>query len=270
MSKRPDKRAADQLRQIRIIPDYLTHPVSSVCMECGGTRVICAVGMENNVPPWMRAQKVPGGWVTSEYGMLPSATHTRTQREANKGKPSGRTMEIQRLIGRSLRSVIDLLKIGPNTIYLDCDVIDADGGTRTASISGAAAALWIAFERMRAQKTIRENPMSELVAAISVGIVDGEPRLDLCYDEDSAAEVDMNVVMTESGKFIEIQGTAEGMPFDDAQLQSMLTLARKGLQEIFKMQREIIAVTLEADKKKAADGKSISTLGEILDNINLS
>lgn len=267
--KRMDKRNPDQLREWTIQPDFLAHPIASVCIASGGTKVVCAVSVEQGVPGWMRAQKVPGGWVTSEYGMLPSSTHTRMQRESSKGKPSGRTMEIQRLIGRALRSVIDLNKLGQNTVYLDCDVIDADGGTRTASISGASAALWLAFKRMQRNGEISTFPMTELIAAVSVGIVDGVPCLDLCYEEDSTAEVDMNVVMTESGKFIEIQGTAEGAPFTDEQLAAMLALAKRGIQDIFKVQRRMIQEVMAAEEKAKLAKGSLSTLSDVLDTIRI-
>ncbi len=238
--KRVDGRDCCQLRKIKIIPDYLTHPIASALIEMGGTRVICSVSFESGVPGWMRAQGVPGGWVTSEYGMIPASTHSRVQREASKGRQNGRTMEIQRLIGRSFRSVIDLSALGPNTVYIDCDVIDANGGTRCASISGASVALQLAFRRLLAKKLIPRFPMRENVAAVSVGMLKKECILDLCYEEDSAAEVDMNVVMTESGKFIEIQGTAEENPFSREELDKMLGLARNGLEKIFEVQNRIL------------------------------
>ncbi len=266
--KRKDQRQPNQLRKITITPDFLSHPIASTLMCCGGTKVICAVSIDSGVPGWMRAQKVSGGWVTSEYGMIPASTHQRMQREINKGKPSGRTSEIQRLIGRSFRSVIDLEAIGPNTVYIDCDVMDADGGTRTASITGASVALYTAFQRMVNQWVMSKNPMRELVAAISVGIVNGVPCLDLCYEEDSKAEVDMNVVMTESGKFIEIQGTAEHQPFDDEQLASMLALAKQGLTEIFKLQRKIIQETFKTATPPPPKG-SLTSLGDALDAIQI-
>ncbi len=232
---RIDGRAPDELRKITIQPGFLAHPLSSVLIGCGGTKVVCAVSVEAKVPPWMKAQKVPGGWVTCEYGMLPASTHERMRREASSGKQGGRTMEIQRLIGRSLRAVTDLELLGENTVSIDCDVIDADGGTRTASITGSAIALALACRR----NVFPGNPLKESVAAISVGIVDGVPMLDLCYEEDSRAEVDMNVVMTESGKLIEVQGTAEGAPFSRRQLNELLDLAEHGLKQIFTLQREI-------------------------------
>lgn len=235
---RIDGRANDELRPITISPDYIKQPAGSVLISCGMTRVLCAASFDGKVPPWMKAQGVAGGWVTCEYGMLPAATRERTRREAASGKQSGRTVEIQRLIGRSLRMSADLLALGERTVYLDCDVIEADGGTRCASISGAAAALALACRRFA------PDAFKELVAAVSVGIVNGEAMLDLCYEEDCRAEVDMNVVMTESGKLIEIQGTAEGAPFGRAKLNELLDLAEHGLKEIFARQR----AALEAAK----------------------
>ena len=238
---RQDGRMNDELRNITLTPNFLTHPAGSVLIDQGGTRVICAVSLEQGVPPWMRAQNVPGGWVTCEYGLLPASTHQRCQREASKGKQGGRTMEIQRLIGRSFRSVIDLSKLGANTLHIDCDVIDANGGTRCASITGTSVALFLALRKMVAQGILPENPMRENVAAVSVGILKGECILDLCYEEDSAAEVDMNIVMTESGKFVEIQGTAEEQPFSHDDLEKLLSYAKKGLDKIFALQKEVLA-----------------------------
>ncbi|MBE6389777.1 MAG: ribonuclease PH [Lentisphaerae bacterium] len=234
---RIDGRAFDQLRPLTFEIDYLSHPLSSVFISCGQTRVLTAVSCEDKVPSWMKAQKVAGGWVTCEYGMLPSATTERCRREASAGRQGGRTVEIQRLIGRSLRMAVDLENLGERTIYLDCDVIDADGGTRCASISGASLALAIGCNRLF---VTADNPYRELVAAVSVGIIDGEPMLDLCYEEDSRAEVDMNVVMTESGKLVEVQGTAEGAPFSRNKLNELLDLAESGLRQIFARQRAIL------------------------------
>lgn len=239
-AKRTDGRAWDQTRKIKITPDFLAHPIASALIEMGGTKVICSVSFESGVPSWMRAQNVSGGWVTSEYGMIPGSTGSRVQREASKGKQSGRTMEIQRLIGRSFRSVIDLQALGQNTLYIDCDVIDADGGTRCASISGASVVLQMAFRRLLEQKKIPRFPMRENVAAVSVGIVKGSPVLDLCYEEDSAADVDMNVIMTESGKYIEIQGTAEEEPFSRDELNKLLDLAKIGTDKIFATQNKVL------------------------------
>ena len=234
---RIDGRACDELRPVSFVMDYLSHPLASLLISCGKTRVLTAATFEDKIPQWMKNQKVPGGWITCEYGMLPSATGERFKREAAAGKQGGRTVEIQRLIGRSLRMAADLTKLGERTVYLDCDVIDADGGTRCASITGAALALAAGCKRMY---PATENPFKELVAAVSVGIIDGHPMLDLCYDEDSRAEVDMNVIMTESGKLVEVQGTAEGEPFSRAQLNELLDLAEVGLKQIFVRQREIL------------------------------
>lgn len=242
---RIDQRACDELRPLKFTPYILSHPLSSVLIECGGTKVICAASVENKVPPWMKSQQVPGGWVTCEYGMLPASTHERMRREASSGKQGGRTMEIQRLIGRSLRSIIDLEGLGENTVSIDCDVIDADGGTRCAGITGGAVALALATLTSFGQQNFRPFVLRELVAAVSVGIIDGEPMLDLCYEEDSRAEVDMNVVMTESGKLVEVQGTAERAPFSRAQLNTLLDLAEHGLRQIFNRQREAIAASFQ-------------------------
>lgn len=238
-------RAPDELRKIVITPDYLSHPLASVLIRNGGTRVVCAVSIDAKVPAWMKNRKVPGGWITCEYGMLPASTHDRMKRESSAGKQGGRTVEIQRLIGRSLRMSADLLKLGENTAYLDCDVIDADGGTRCAGITGAATALAIACRRGVAKGIFPENPFKESVAAISVGVIGGVPMLDLCYEEDSNAEVDMNVVMTESGKLVEVQGTAEGEPFSRARLNELIDLAEHGLKQVFAMQREAVETALE-------------------------
>lgn len=233
---RIDGRAADELRPWIITPNFLRHPAGSVLIACGNTREIAAATCENKVPQWMKNQKVPGGWLTCEYGMLPSATGERTKREASAGKQGGRTVEIQRLIGRSLRMAVDLDLLTERTITVDCDVIDADGGTRCAGITGAAVAVALACKKLN----LSPSPFKELVAAVSVGIIDGVPMLDLCYEEDSRADVDMNVVMTESGRIIEIQGTAEENPFDRKQLNELLDLAEHGLKQIFAIQREVL------------------------------
>ena len=272
--KRVDGRSNDQLRKIKVVKDYLSHPLSSVMIEAGGTKLICAVSLDPKVPPWMKAQKVSGGWVTCEYGMLPASTHERMKREASSGKQGGRTMEIQRLIGRSFRSVIDLQKLGQNTIYIDAEVIDADGGTRCGGITGASIALQLAFNSELWKSQFGPSPMRENVAAVSVGIVNGEPVLDLCYEEDSTAEVDMNVVMTESGKFVEVQGTAERQPFDRKQLDELLALAECGLKKIFEIQRKIISGSEvkehDAPKHHAPrPGAKLGSLGDVLGNIEL-
>ena len=265
--ERVDGRTSDQLRKVWFNKGYLTNPISSVMIEMGNTRVVCAVTVESGVPGWMRAQKISGGWLTCEYGMLPSSTHDRMQREAARGKQTGRTQEIQRLIGRSLRAALDLEKIGQNTIYIDCDVINADGGTRCASITGASMALSFAMKRLA--KRFGCNPMRENIAAVSVGIVDGKPVLDLNYHEDSAAEVDMNVVMTESGKFIEIQGTAEEQPFSYEQMQEMLGLARNGCNKLFELQHK--ALNVNSNKKRSANNnkQSLGNIGDLLGDVEL-
>lgn len=236
---RHDGRQNDELRQVDFKPGIVKNASASVLSVCGNTEVICTVSVVPGVPGWMKAQGVPGGWLTSEYAMLPGSTHTRVRRENNNG-PSGRSSEIQRLIGRSLRSVVSLEKLGENTVYVDCDVLNADGGTRCASINGASAALNLAFKKMLAAGELEESPMSERVAAISVGIHKGEAILDLCYLEDSSAEVDMNVVMSSAGELIEVQGTAEGKTFSRAELNTMLDLAEKGINEIFEIQNKIL------------------------------
>jgi ribonuclease PH len=235
---RSDNRAANQLRDTIITPHYLSHPEGSVLIEAGRTRVICTASVEDRVPPFLR--NTGKGWVTAEYGMLPRATSTRTQREASAGKVGGRTQEIQRLIGRSLRSVTNLPGLGERTIWIDCDVIQADGGTRTASITGAFVALALALETLRSRDVLHTIPLTDSVAAISVGLVDGEALLDLAYEDDSRAEVDMNIVKTGSGRFIEVQGTAEGQPFDREALDALLGLADQGIQELTLKQRAIV------------------------------
>ncbi|MCQ2380333.1 MAG: ribonuclease PH [Victivallaceae bacterium] len=236
---RIDGRANDELRPISIKLDYLRHPAGSACVCCGNTKVIAAATFENKVPPWMKSQNKTGGWITCEYGMLPASTGERMKREASQGKQGGRTVEIQRLIGRSLRMCSDLRALGERTVHIDCDVIDADGGTRCASITAGALAICRGYRRL-APEFAEGTPFRELVAAVSVGIVGGETMLDLCYEEDSRAEVDMNVVMTESGKIIEIQGTAEGAPFDRKRLNELVDLAESGLRDIFAAQRKAL------------------------------
>ena len=235
---RSDGRLDEQLRPTRITPNYLLHAEGSVLVESGKTKVICTASVEDRVPPFRRNSGK--GWVTAEYGMLPRATNTRTQREASTGKVGGRTQEIQRLIGRSLRSVTNLPALGERTIWMDCDVIQADGGTRTASITGAFVALALALESLRKREVIKSIPLLDYVAAISVGIVDGEVLLDLAYDDDSRAEVDMNIVKTGDGRFIEVQGTAEGMPFGRDALTSLLDLADAGIRQLIEKQRAIV------------------------------
>src|SRR5258706_16304684 len=235
---RSDQRPANQLRDTKMTPNYLMHAEGSVLIEAGHTRVICAASVEDRVPPFLR--NTGKGWVTAEYGMLPRATSTRTQREASAGKVGGRTQEIQRLIGRSLRSVTNLAALGERTIWIDCDVLQADGGTRTASITGAFVALALALEKLRARDAIKSIPLNDYVAATSAGIVDGEPLLDLAYDDDSRADVDMNIVKTGDGRFIEVQGTAEAMPFGRDALLTLLDLADHGITQLVEKQRAIV------------------------------
>jgi ribonuclease PH len=235
---RTDGRLPEQLRPTRITPNYLIHAEGSVLVEAGKTKVICTASVEDRVPPFRR--NTGKGWVTAEYGMLPRATTTRTQREASAGKVGGRTQEIQRLIGRSLRAVTRLEELGERTITLDCDVIQADGGTRTASITGAFVALALALERLRERDVIRTIPLADYVAATSVGIVDTEPLLDLAYEDDSRAEVDMNIVKTGDGRFIEVQGTAEALPFGRDALMTLLDLADYGIAQLVEKQRAIV------------------------------
>src|SRR3989442_11772646 len=240
---RSDQRPANQLRDTAITPNYLMHAEGSVLIEAGHTRVICTASVEDRVPGFLR--NTGKGWVTAEYGMLPRATSTRMQREASAGKVGGRTQEIQRLIGRSLRSVTNLPALGERTVWIDCDVIQADGGTRTASITGAFVALALALEKMRERDQIRTIPLADYVAATSVGIVDGEVLLDLAYEDDSRAEVDMNVVKTGDGRFIEVQGTAEALPFGREALLKLLDLADAGISRLIEKQRAIVGHLLK-------------------------
>jgi ribonuclease PH len=235
---RTDGRSPADPRPTTITPGYLAHAEGSVLIEVGRTKVICTASIEDRVPPFLR--NTGKGWVTAEYGMLPRATSTRTQREASAGKVGGRTQEIQRLIGRSLRSITRLPELGERTIWIDCDVIQADGGTRTASITGGFVALVLALQRMRELAMIKDLPIVDYVAATSVGIVGGAALLDLAYDEDSKAEVDMNFVKTGEGKFIELQGTAEGLPFDRRALDALMELADAGIKQLIAKQREIV------------------------------
>jgi ribonuclease PH len=235
---RIDQRSPSQLRPITITPNYQMHAEGSVLIEAGLTRVICAASVEDRVPTFLRG--MGKGWVTAEYGMLPRATTTRSTREASAGKVGGRTQEIQRLIGRSLRAVVRTEALGERTVWIDCDVIQADGGTRTASITGAFVALVLALERLRQQGAFPKLPVSDYVAATSVGIVEGTPMLDLAYSEDSRAEVDMNVVKTGDGRFVEVQGTAEGEPFAREVLDELLELASVGISELVALQKAIV------------------------------
>ncbi|MBB1518419.1 ribonuclease PH [Aquipseudomonas campi] len=237
--KRPSGRAPSQLRNVRITRNYTKHAEGSVLVEFGDTKVICTASVESGVPRFLKGQGQ--GWLTAEYGMLPRATGDRNQREASRGKQGGRTLEIQRLIGRSLRAALDMSKLGENTIYIDCDVIQADGGTRTASITGAMVALVDALKLLKKRGALKGEPLKQMIAAVSVGIYQGEPVLDLDYLEDSAAETDLNVVMTSAGGFIEVQGTAEGAPFQPEELNAMLALAQQGMRELFELQQAALA-----------------------------
>jgi ribonuclease PH len=237
---RVDGRLPDQMRPVKIETGYLATAEGSALISVGNTKVLCAATIEETVPPFLRGQGK--GWVTAEYSMLPRATITRTTREVNKGKLSGRTHEIQRLIGRSLRAVTDLVALGERSVIVDCDVIQADGGTRTASITGAFVAMSLALKQLVAFGAIKKMPLRDYVAATSVGVVKGVPMLDLCYEEDSKAEVDMNVVMTGSSRFVELQATAEQEPFDDQMMDRLIALARKGIAELVEIQKQVAPI----------------------------
>jgi len=238
MVYRSDNRACDQLRPVKFVPNYISLAEGSCLIEVGNTRVVCTATIEDTVPQFLRNSGK--GWITAEYGMLPRATLTRSPREVTKGRAGGRTHEIQRLIGRSLRAVTDTEKLGERTVFIDCDVIQADGGTRTASITGAFVALGLAVQAMAESGTLKVSPLTDYVAATSVGIVDGVAMLDLCYEEDSRADVDMNLVVTGSGKLVEVQATAEHRPFDDSQLAEMMSLARNGIGSLITQQQAIL------------------------------
>jgi ribonuclease PH len=239
MLQRKDNRGPAQSRELRIDLDVNKYAEGSALITLGDTKVICTASQEDKVPQWLRGQGQ--GWVTAEYGMLPRATDVRTQREASRGRPSGRTQEIQRLIGRSLRAVTQLSAMGERTIWVDCDVIQADGGTRTASITGGFVALALALKKMRERDQLLKKPLIALVAATSVGILEGTACLDLSYEEDSRAEVDMNVVRTSAGKYVEVQGTAEKTPFSQEEMQKMLQLANEGIDRLFERQRSLLS-----------------------------
>ncbi|MBA2173409.1 ribonuclease PH [Halobacillus locisalis] len=245
---RNDHREVNQLREVTIETDYVKHPEGSVLISFGDTKVICNASVEDRVPPFLRGQGK--GWITAEYAMLPRATESRNIRESSKGKVSGRTMEIQRLIGRALRAVVDLDSIGERTLWVDCDVIQADGGTRTASITGAFVAVVLALGKLVDGGKIKKLPVTDFLTAISVGVLpDGKEVLDLCYEEDSKAHVDMNVVMTGQGEFVELQGTGEEATFSMPQLQTMLSLAQEGVEDLVKMQKEAIGNWAEIIEK---------------------
>jgi len=237
---RNDSRATDQLRPISFTPHFAPHATGSVLVAFGNTRVICSAMIQQDVPRWMKEQRVPGGWLTAEYSMLPYSTLDRKARDISRGKLEGRSSEIQRLIGRSLRAAVDLKAMGPNTLWIDCDVLQADGGTRTASITGACVAAALAFEKLIREKTIQRSPMKRLVAAVSTGVVGGVPMLDLNYIEDRDAAVDMNLVMTEGLDFVELQASGEEACYTDAELTNLLTLGRKGVREIVAAQKAAI------------------------------
>jgi ribonuclease PH len=238
--KRIDGRRPDQLRSVKIHPHYVKQPAGSALIEMGGTRVLCAASVEDGVPRWMREQGIKGGWITAEYSMLPYATAPRKPREVTRGRPEGRTQEIQRLVGRALRSITDIEKLGERTVWIDCDVLEADGGTRTAAITGAYVAVMLAMRKLQAKGALKEIPLKSCVAAISVGLFENVPLLDLCYEEDAKAAVDMNVVMTDAGQFVEVQGTGEDAPFTQRQMSAMLKLARKGITELMAIQKKVL------------------------------
>jgi ribonuclease PH len=239
-SPRADGRAADQLRPLRFQNHIAPHATGSTLVEWGNTRVICGVTVEEIIPRWMKEQKVPGGWLTAEYSMLPYSTLERKPRDVTKGKLDGRASEIQRLIGRSMRAAIDLQKVGERTVWIDCDVLQADGGTRTAAITGAFVALSLAVKKLMMEKKLAENPILNPVAAVSVGIVNGGPLLDLCYTEDVAASVDMNLVMNGAGEFIEVQGSGEEATFTESQLAALLRLGKSGIKSLLAAQQKAL------------------------------
>lgn len=241
---RADGRRASDLRPVRFQNHIAPYATGSTLIEWGQTRVICGVTVEETVPRWMKEQNVPGGWITAEYSMLPYSTLQRKPRDISKGKIDGRSQEIQRLIGRSIRAAVDLQKIGQRTIWIDCDVLQADGGTRTAAITGSYLALSFAMAKLSAERKLTENPLLNAVAAVSVGIVKGQVLLDLCYGEDAAAQVDMNVVMTSAGEFIEVQGSGEESTFNDHELAAMIHLAKKGVNELFEKQRSALGAAI--------------------------
>ncbi len=255
--ERLNNRGLDEMRPLEFVLGVAPHATASVLSCFGNTRVICAVTIENDVPRWMKMQHVPGGWLTAEYAMLPYSTLDRKKRDSSAGKVDGRSVEIQRLIGRSLRAVVDLEALGERTIWIDCDVLQADGGTRTASITGAAVALSIALNKLVATGELEKSPMKQLVSAVSVGKLGGTPLLDLCYVEDRDAEVDMNIVMTEGGQYVEVQGSGEEAVFTAEEMAQMLALASKGVADITAAQKEAIA---RADQPTAADFAALQDL----------
>ncbi len=257
---RPDQRASDQLRPIKFQPDIAPHATGSVLVSFGNTQVICAATIQEEVPRWMKVQGVPGGWLTAEYSMLPYSTLGRKDRDINKGKLDGRSQEIQRLIGRSLRAIIDLKKLGARTVWIDCDVLQADGGTRTAAITGAYVALAMAINRLMATGVLREQPLTKKVAAISAGICEGTALLDLCYTEDRDAEVDCNLVMTEDGQFVEIQSSGEEATFSESQMNALLSLGKKGIAELCRRQQKVLEEVGAAKPLKATSSVDLASL----------
>ncbi len=251
---RPDGREPNQLREISFMPNVAPHATGSVLVSFGNTRVICSATVQEDVPRWMKQQKVSGGWLTAEYSMLPYSTHDRKSRDISRGKLDGRSSEIQRLIGRSLRAAVDLKKVGSRTIWIDCDVLQADGGTRTASVTGGCVAMAIAFNKLFAEGKLKDFPIKKLVAAVSAGVFEGEPVLDLNYPEDKDASVDFNVVMTEGGEFVEVQGSGEEAVFTADEMSAMLELSRQGIAEIISLQKQAI---LTADQAAPADLASL-------------
>lgn len=251
---RPDGRQPDQLREISFIPNVAPHATGSVLVSFGNTRVICSATIEEDVPRWMRQQRVEGGWLTAEYSMLPYSTHERKQRDISRGRLDGRSSEIQRLIGRSLRAVVDLKAVGQRTVWIDCDVLQADGGTRTASITGGCVAMAIAFNRLMGEGKLRNFPVKKLVAAVSAGVFQSVPVLDLDYVEDKEASVDFNVVMTETSEFVEVQGSGEEAVFTGEEMGAMLELSRKGIADLISKQK---AAILTADRAAPADLSSL-------------
>src|SRR5882724_10420861 len=239
--KRVDGRRPNQLRPVKIHPNYVKQPAGSALIEMGHTQVLCAASVEDGVPRWMREQGVKGGWITAEYSMLPYSTAPRKPREVTRGRVEGRTQEIQRLVGRALRSVTDIEKLGERTIWIDCDVLQADGGTRTAAITGAYVAVMLAMHKLQSKGALKENPITSAVAAISVGVLNEVPLLDLCYEEDAKAAVDMNVVMTDEGHVVEVQGTGEDAPFTQRQMSAMLKLAREGIADLLAIQKKVLS-----------------------------
>lgn len=240
-SKRADGRTANQLRTLRFQNDIAPHAAGSTLIEWGNTRVICGVTIEETVPRWMKDQKIPGGWLTAEYAMLPYSTLERKPRDSARGKIDGRSQEIQRLVGRAMRAALNLEKLGERTVWVDCDVLQADGGTRAAAITGAYVALSLAMQNLLAERKLTEDPVLHAIAAVSVGIMNGQPLLDLCYAEDVAATVDMNLVMNSAGEFIEVQGTGEEAAFSEKQLNDLLALGKAGIREILALQQAALA-----------------------------